>query len=529
VAAYCVLLEPGGADLSDTEQQSVTGPLQAAWQWALEQASPIVSQLPEWSHPILLILVALVIIFGAAKPFLEFIQFVWSVTRRLFGFAQRLNPNYQPPKDKIDEVKDGLSGLQSDVNEIKEALLKQIAESQGGSRLPEDVLERAIGAVQEVLASNDPIKNEAQTALRGGDVKGAETALANAFDAEVDAIARFDDQADQLRANAAQTARQKAALASTRSITEAIEWYEKALAYEPQDFWASIELGRLHWANNSMDAALAATRQAAGLASSDRERMIVHNDLGLYLNEIGKYEEAMEEFRPSLAIAEELAKQEPGDPENQRDLAVAYSRVGDSLLAMGDIEGAETYFAKDLEITQQLVEKDSSDTEWQRDLSVAHGKMGDLKLEAGQSSQALSHYQESLAIAQRLADLDASSIERQNDLVVCYARVANALIDLDQFDEALEPCTTAIEIRKRVAEADKESTGWQRQLSASYERLGDVHELRGDFAEAIRWYELSYPIAKSLAEHWPDNEGFQNDLDITERRLEELRAGRDGE
>ena len=94
----------------------------------------------------------------------------------------------------------------------------QVQDSRGeGEELAIDVVERAVAAAREVLLSNDPSKAEAQKALRDGDMKAAEDALERAFAQEADAALRVNDEAQQLNAKAARTAREKAALAELLS------------------------------------------------------------------------------------------------------------------------------------------------------------------------------------------------------------------------------------------------------------------------------------------------------------------------
>ena len=50
----------------------------------------------------------------------------------------------------------------------------------------------------------------------------------------------------------------------------------------------------------------------------------------------GNLPEALKSYRDSLAIAERLAKADPGNAGWQRDLSVSYNKVGDVQVAQGN-------------------------------------------------------------------------------------------------------------------------------------------------------------------------------------------------
>ena len=65
-----------------------------------------------------------------------------------------------------------------------------------------------------------------------------------------------------------------------------------------------------------------------------------YNKVGDVLVAQGNLPEALNSFRDSLAIAERLAKSDPGNAGWQRDLSVSYIKVGDVLVAQGDLPEA---------------------------------------------------------------------------------------------------------------------------------------------------------------------------------------------
>jgi hypothetical protein len=54
-------------------------------------------------------------------------------------------------------------------------------------------------------------------------------------------------------------------------------------------------------------------------------------------NRQGNLAEALKSFRDGLAIADRLAKSDPGNAGWQRDLSVSYNKIGDVLVAQGNL------------------------------------------------------------------------------------------------------------------------------------------------------------------------------------------------
>ena len=65
----------------------------------------------------------------------------------------------------------------------------------------------------------------------------------------------------------------------------------------------------------------------------------------------GNLPEALKSFRDALAIADRLAKADPGNAGWQRDLSVSYNKVGDVLVAQGNLPEALKSFRDGLAIS----------------------------------------------------------------------------------------------------------------------------------------------------------------------------------
>jgi tetratricopeptide (TPR) repeat protein len=92
----------------------------------------------------------------------------------------------------------------------------------------------------------------------------------------------------------------------------------------------------------------------------------------------GDTKDALTNYQKALAIAERLAKADPGNAGWQRDLSVSHDRIGDVLRAQGDLAAALQSYRASLAIAERLAKADPGNAGWQRDLSVSHERIGDV-------------------------------------------------------------------------------------------------------------------------------------------------------
>ncbi|NQW09613.1 MAG: tetratricopeptide repeat protein, partial [Alphaproteobacteria bacterium] len=290
--------------------------------------------MPDWIEPYVLDIIVTILLFGVVLTAWRYAVTLWGLVIWLPRILWRRATGYQPPKTDAAEAAEAAKKAEEAARQTQISLENiratiegraQQAET-GGASLPEDTVERAVAAMREILQSNDASKEEAQKAVRDGDVAAVEAALEAAFEREAHAAARMDDETLQLKVKAARTAREKAALAATRSVESAIEWYEKAAAFDPSHCWSWIELARLYTAKGDLGQALQAAETARDTATDDRERSVAYNEIGDVRVAQGELATALDSFRASLAIAERLAAADPGNAGWQRDLSVSHNK-----------------------------------------------------------------------------------------------------------------------------------------------------------------------------------------------------------
>ena len=276
---------------------------------------------------------------------------------------------------------------------------------------------------------------------------------------------------------------------------------------------------------------------------------------------------------PSLAIAERLAKADPGNAGWQRDLSVSHDKIGDVLRAQGNLPGALESYRASLAISERLAKADPGNAGWQRDLSVSHeqdrrraagpgqpaGGAGELPRRArhrraagqgrprqcrlaarplgvaqqdrrrardqGNLPAALESYRAALAISERLAKADPGNAGWQQRPLGVAREDRRRAAGSGQPAAALESYRAALAIAERLAKADPGNAGWQRDLSVSHDKIGDVLRAQGNLPRRWRATTPALAIAERLAKADPGNAGWQRDLSVSHRQDRRRAAG----
>ena len=176
---------------------------------------------------------------------------------------------------------------------------------------------------------------------------------------------------------------------------------------------------------------------------------LAHNNLGNFLLQRGRVDEAMEQFQNALAI-------EPR-------YALAHNNLGAALYQKGRVDEAIAHYQKALAIEPRYAQ--------------AHNNLGAALYQKGQVDEAMAHFQKALAIQPNNAEI--------------YNNFGNALLGKGKADEALRCFQKAVDIAPDFAGAR--------------ENLGLILFQNGQVDEAIVHYQKAAALQ-------PDNPEFQYNL-----------------
>ena len=275
-----------------------------------------------------------------------------------------------------------------------------------------------------------------------------------------------------------------------------------------------------------MDRAREARTLLEALVASDGRNPAWRHDLGNAYNAVGDVllqrgaiDDALTEYRKTLAIREALAREWPGNADVQRELSVSYERIGDLLIEQGDLKGAAENVAALVALRERLAAAAPSDLELQHDLAIAYSRAGDVAQHRGALDEATKHHRAALAIAKRLVEARPDSATYLRDLALAHDTLARAVLAQSDVDGALTEFRAALALRERLTAADKTNAVWQRDLSISHENIGNVYVIRNAPNDAVEEFRAAYKIRERLAAADPKSMETQRDLSIARGKV----------
>ena len=145
---------------------------------------------------------------------------------------------------------------------------------------------------------------------------------------------------------------------------------------------------------------------------------------------------ALQAYRESLAIKQQMAARDPENTGRQVDLAVSHSSIAQVLDKLGDLQGALKSSTNELAIREALSMKDPRNMDWKIKLAMSHGSIGSLLRIMGQSEAALMHLQAYRNITQELTERDPANNAWQWEFAVSQLNVAFALLRVGSRDDS---------------------------------------------------------------------------------------------
>ncbi|MEO3807594.1 tetratricopeptide repeat protein [Sphaerisporangium sp. B11E5] len=201
-------------------------------------------------------------------------------------------------------------------------------------------------------------------------------------------------------------------------------------------------------------------------ADGSREQAAGFHQLGLIAQRWGEYDRALEWYRKSLTIKEDLG--------NRAGMAASYHHLGRIAQERGELDQALEWYRKSLTISEDLGDR--------ADMAATYHHLGTIAQERGDYDRALEWYRKSLTIKEDLGDRAGMAASYHH-----LGRIAQVRGELDQ---ALEWYSKALTIN--------EDLGNRAGTAASYHHLGIVDQDRGEYDQALEWYRKALTVNEDL-------------------------------
>jgi tetratricopeptide (TPR) repeat protein len=387
------------------------------------------------------------------------------------------------------------------------AYLKQLEQSSGHD--PDVLLElsRAYGRVGDIEGS--PFGPNL------GHVDVAVTSYQEALKAAIEARARV---VSEQSARAVIEAYQRLARTefSLGDLPTAARLYQESLVVA-REFWQqqpadptrnrllaanAFGLGEVEFDSRETDRALTSFRAALQTlggeltGNEDHDQLLgrVYVRIGRALNELGAQGEALEYYRHSIEVVENLAKRSPPVKQANRNLFAGYHTIigplaGEELLNVGDAKQAQLYARKALALAEASANRDSANVLAQSDLAFAYWGMGSA-FRSSQPTIASIWYRKSLALTEQLV----SGPDKQRQIAFRSDALAAVLVDRAQGSERLRLLQQANMLRREASRSEPPVPDRRLHLMRSYCRLSDAELASNDLEHARAHADLAVPF-----------------------------------
>jgi tetratricopeptide (TPR) repeat protein/DNA-binding CsgD family transcriptional regulator len=206
----------------------------------------------------------------------------------------------------------------------------------------------------------------------------------------------------------------------------------------------------------------------AWLPEVSRQAAAFQHQLGTISQDRGDYEGAVNWYRRSLAISEELR-----DPAG---VAGSYHQLGNVAYRRGDYVGALDWYGRSLAIKEELGDRAG--------IASSYHQLGNVAYQRGDYDAALEWYRRSLAVNEELGD--------PAGMASSYHQLGMVAHDRGDYDEALDWYRRSLAI--------KEKLGSRAGIANGYHQLGRVAQDRGDYSQAVDWYRRSLILNEELGD-----------------------------
>lgn len=236
----------------------------------------------------------------------------------------------------------------------------------------------------------------------------------------------------------------------------------------------------------------------------------IHVRLGDINLEIGRADEAYEQYRKCLEVFEALRETE-GVPYPEANWSKIYHLLGDAARALGDFRHAEDYHRQALDIRRRWADQSPSVSSLTM-LALSLGKIGSLAQATGDLSVARTTMEEAVTIRQRLLKAQRTA-ENFNELLGARLVLAKTIFQQGETERGIEQVREVADTMRQHAERNPDSDG-AKHNSAMFDSETAVMQLYVGQVEAAREnFQRAADVLEALFVRHPFDMQIQEELE----------------
>lgn len=238
---------------------------------------------------------------------------------------------------------------------------------------------------------------------------------------------------------------------------------------------------------------------------------------------LGNTHAALESYQKALALLDSLVDHDPANGKAQLDRLVVRQRIGAIYVYTQDSKHALEIFRETQRLGEELLARDSGDEQTARQVAQIYAATGDALRVDGALESAMDVDRKAITLLSKFSERHPDPA-LQNSLAAAYSALGIDLTRLGRLDESMNEYKRALAMLERLTTDEPANSSYQRTLMAAYSHLGDVlgnpkwHSY-GDRAGALEAYRRMLAVARRLYEADPANHRAISDYAIAMTRV----------
>jgi non-specific serine/threonine protein kinase/serine/threonine-protein kinase len=196
----------------------------------------------------------------------------------------------------------------------------------------------------------------------------------------------------------------------------------------------------------------------------------------------------------SIAIIDEVIKEDPSDRENVRDLAISCIHLGDSLKRMRKLPEALATYRRAHDAFQSIVEPANAQSK--RDVNVADSRVADILRSAGSIRDSFAVHQSQLLDDMAAQKADPSNVLIREDVYIDYNQIAEDKLALGEIGEAMFNERKGIALDEAEVRANADNSRARDNLQSQYFTFGKILRRSKQTKEALAYFAKARSIAE---------------------------------
>jgi len=183
-------------------------------------------------------------------------------------------------------------------------------------------------------------------------------------------------------------------------------------------------------------------------------------------------DKSLSSFGHSIALLDQLNRDQPGDPRGRADLALAHHYMALTLMKQGSAEEAVRHQRAAIDLRKSLAEEFPKQLSYRIDLALSLSNLGGILTRMGQNTKAYDSVREANAIQRSLAHEHPEDPQLQSTLALSTRGMAINLNVLGRWKESRPLFVESVEIMGRIVAENPAVTEFRRVLATAASELG---------------------------------------------------------